>query len=307
MDRHIYFSTRMFLLMLMLWMTPWCVIAQNTTASRPLRVVATFSILHDMASQVGGPQVEATALVGPDSDAHVYEPTAADVRTLAAADLLIANGLGFEHWLQRLTAAAGYKRPLLIASTGIDVRLIPETRDTDPHAWQDLKNGQRYVDNIAQVLSRLDPANAPSYRRRAQAYRDQLGRLDRSLREQFAQVPPQRRRILTSHDAFGYFASAYGIQFIGARRWNTATEASAHEIAALVRLIRKERVSAVFMENITDPRLIETVSAETGTQVGGTLYSDALSHPGKPAATYLLMMQHNSQVLLQALNAPPAR
>jgi zinc/manganese transport system substrate-binding protein len=281
----------------------------NARAAEPLPVVATFSILADLTRALGGERVRVHALVGADADAHVYQPTPADARVLAQARLVVANGLGFEGWIDRLVAAAGYRGEVLLASKGVEV-LRGHKRNTaalrhgggaDPHAWQDPRNVKRYVMNIAAALARADPAGASRYQAKAAAYAAQLDALDAEFRAAIARLPPQRRRVVTSHDAFGYLARAYGLRFDAPVGVSTDAEASAADVAALIRQIKDEHIPAVFLENISDPRLLQRVRAETGVRIGGTLYSDALSGPGGPAANYLDMMRHNLNTLSAAL------
>ncbi|MGB7991449.1 MAG: zinc ABC transporter substrate-binding protein, partial [Candidatus Methylophosphatis roskildensis] len=277
--------------------------------AEPLPVVATFSIIADLTRAVGGERVRVRALVGPDADAHVYQPTPADARLIGRARLVVANGLGFEGWIDRLVAAAGYRGEVLVASDGIEVLHADEHgkaarhhgTDADPHAWQDLRNVKRYVMNIAAALSRADPSGASRYRANAAAYAARLDALEAEFRTAIGRLPPQRRRVVTSHDAFGYLARAYGLRFEAPVGVSTDAEASAADVAALIRQIRREGIPAVFLENISDARLLERVRAETGARIGGTLYSDALSGPGGPAANYLDMMRHNLNTLTAAL------
>jgi len=278
-------------------------------AAEPLNVVATFSILADLTRAAGGERASVRALVGADADAHVYQPTPADARSLGEARLVIANGLGFEGWIDRLVSASGYRGQLLVASDGVEVLHSGEIGEAaghhgtgiDPHAWQDPRNVKRYVRNIAAALSRVDPAGAAVYKANAATYAAQLDALDAEFRAAIERLPPQRRRAVTSHDAFGYLARAYGLHFEAPVGVSTDAEASASDIAALIRQIRRDRIPAVFLENISDPRLLERVRAETGARVGGTLYSDALSGPNGPAPTYLDMMRHNLKTLTAAL------
>jgi zinc/manganese transport system substrate-binding protein len=278
--------------------------ALRAQATPPLRVVASFSLLADMAREVGGDAVQVHALVGADADAHVFAPRPADAQRLAQADLVIVNGLGFEGWIDRLVRAAGYRGPVVVATAGITPRQAG--RHADPHAWQSLVHAQRYVENIRAALVQARPAAAPAVNARAADYTRRLAALDASIRERLAAVPAEERRVVTSHDAFGYFAEAYGLRFSAAQGWNTGSEASASDVAQLVRQLKAQRVRALFVENINDPRLIERIAQETGARVGGTLYSDALSAPGTPAATYLGMMSHNASTLLAALQPSAA-
>jgi len=267
--------------------------------ARPLRVVASFSILADMLRNVGGDAVDVTALVGPDADAHVFEPSPADARRLADADLVVVNGLGFEGWLDRLIRASGYRGPVTIASAGIEPRKFG--KEPDPHAWQDLTHARRYALNLRDALIKASPANTSYFEQRAAQYVAQLAALDHDVRNRFAAIPMEQRRVITSHDAFGYFGAAYGIKFLSAQGLSSHSEASASGVARLVEQIRREGVRAVFAENITDPRLVERIAREGGAVVGGRLYSDALSKPGTQADTYLKLFAHNAGAIAASL------
>lgn len=285
---------------------------------KPLQVVASFSILADMVREVGGPDVQVQALVGPNADAHVFQPTPADARALAAADLVVVNGLGFEGWLNRLTGAAGYRGRIVTATAGITPLTMVEDEDeagvsrpgrkvvmpqrvTDPHAWQDLRNGAVYVRNIADGLAAADPGNAQAYRDRARGYIDEINVLDRWTRDTLEAIPADRRKVITGHDAFGYFANAYGVLFVAPVGISTEAEPTAGDVARLIRQIRQQHIRALFVENMTDPRLIDQIGRETGTQPGGTLYADALSPASGPAASYLMMFRHNVALLAAAM------
>jgi zinc/manganese transport system substrate-binding protein len=267
--------------------------------ARPLRVVASFSILADLARNAGGASVEVSALVGPNADAHVFEPRPADARRLADAELVVVNGLGFEGWLDRLIRVSGYRGPVLVASAGIVPRQVRGA--PDPHAWQDLGRTRRYVENLRDALLRLRPAQASAIQASAVHYLGELAALDAEVRRALAGVPPERRRVLSSHQAFGYFAEAYGVEFLAAQGRNTDSEASAADVARLITQIRVHRVSAVFVENISDRRLIDRIAREGGATVGGRLYSDALSAPGTEADTYLKLFAHNAAAITGAL------
>jgi zinc/manganese transport system substrate-binding protein len=223
------------------------------------------------------------------------------VKRVAQADLVVVNGLHYEGWLTRLVQSAGFKGPVLVCSDGLTLRRMGA--DPDPHAWQDLASARHYVARIRDALVQARPAQADALRRRAADYTAQLDALDRQIRADFAALPADRRRVVTSHDAFGYFAAAYGIEFLAAQRWNTDSEPSAADVARLIRQIRAQRAAALFVENISDPRLVQRIAQETGAIVGGTLYSDALSAPGTAADTYLKLFRHNAQTLLAGLRA----
>jgi len=269
-------------------------------ASAPLKVVATFSILADMVREVGGSAVSVSALVGANADAHVFEPTPADVRRVAEADLVVANGLRYEGWIDRLIAASGYRGKVLITSRGITPRRVPG--GADPHAWQSLVHAQQYVDNIRVALVAAAAGESAAIGSRAAAYSARLAALDAEARARFGAIAADRRRVITSHDAFGYFGDAYGISFIAHRGWTTGIEPSAETVAAIIRQARAERASALLVENISDPRLVDRIGHEAGLNVGGTLYSDALSPPGTPADSYLRLYAHNVDTLVSALS-----
>lgn len=272
--------------------------AAEPAAAPVLKVVATFSILADMAREVGGTAVEVSALVGPNADAHVYEPTPADVRRVARADVVVTNGLRFEGWIDRLIASSGYRGKVVVASAGI----VPLQLGggADPHAWQSLVNGQRYAQNLRDALVAAAPQRSAEINAQAAGYLARMATLDQDTRSRINALPESRRRVITSHDAFGYFAAAYGVRFIAPRGWTTGSEPSAETVARIVRQARQTQASALLVENISDPRLIERIAREAQVKVGGELYSDALSPPGTAADTYLRMFEHNVRTLLDA-------
>lgn len=277
----------------------------SAQTTKPLQVVASFSILADMAREVAGDAAQVHALVGPNADAHVFEPTPADAQRLAKADLVIVNGLHFEGWIDRLVRASGYRGKVVEATQGITPRRVG--RSVDPHAWQSPANAQRYVENIRAALVAAAPAQAAAIDARAKAYSARIADLDARSRTALEAIPREQRRVVSTHDAFGYLGEAYGITFIAPRSWNTDSEASAAGVAAVIRQVRLHQARALFVENITDRRSIERIAQETGARVGGTLYSDALSAPGHGAATYLEMMAHNVEAIAGALRAAAAR
>jgi zinc/manganese transport system substrate-binding protein len=268
-------------------------------AQERLNVVASFSILGDFVRNVGGDRVSVTTLVGPNSDVHVYTPAPADAKKIADAKLVFINGLGLEGWLPRLVQSAGGKAAIITATAGIAPRKLGS--DADPHAWQSVANARIYVTNIGEALGVADPAGAVVYRANAQTYLAKLDTLDREVRDAIAQIPPARRKVISTHDAFGYFAAAYGIEFIAPLGVSTESEASARDIAGIITEIRARKIPAVFLENISDPRLIGRISAETGARIGGTLYSDSLTSEKGDAPTYIDMVRHNIKALTSAL------
>jgi zinc/manganese transport system substrate-binding protein len=268
-------------------------------AQQPLKVVASFSILGDFVKNVGGERVDVTTLVGPDSDVHVYAPAPEDARKIANARLLVVNGLGLEGWLPRLLQAAGGKALMATATRGITPLRLGS--DADPHAWQSVANARIYVANIRDALAATDPADADYFRKHAEDYLAKLDVLDREVRQAVMRIPENRRKVISTHDAFGYFASAYGIKFIAPLGVSTESDASARDIAGIIEQIRAEKIPAVFLERISDPRLMRRLSAETGAKVGGTLYSDSLTDEKGEAPTYIDMVRHNIKALTSAL------
>jgi zinc/manganese transport system substrate-binding protein len=267
--------------------------------AEPLKVVASFSILGDLVRNVGGNAVDVTTLVGPDSDAHVYSPTPADAKKIADAKLIVINGLGFEGWVARLVQSSGTKAKIVTASNGI----VPlrSGNDADPHAWQSVNNAKIYVGNISMAITAADPSAADQLMANTQGYLAKLDALDREVRDAVAKIPQARRKVISTHNAFGYFASAYGIEFIAPSGVSTENEPSARDVAAIIRQIKAEKIPAVFLENISDERLIRRVAAETGARVGGTLYSDSLTGEKGPAPTYIDLVRHNIKALTSAL------
>jgi zinc/manganese transport system substrate-binding protein len=269
-------------------------------AQEKINVVASFSILGDFARNVGGDRINVTTLVGPNSDVHVYTPAPADAKKIADAKLVIINGLGLEGWLPRLVQSSGSKAAIVTATTGIAPRKLGS--DADPHAWQSVVNAKIYVANIRDALIASDQAGAPSYRANADAYLAKLDALDREARDSVAQIPQARRKVISTHDAFGYFAAAYGIAFIAPQGVSTESEPSARDIASIITQIKAAKIPAVFLENISDPRLMRRISAETGARIGGTLVSDSLTSENGDAPTYIDMVRHNIKALTSALN-----
>ncbi|WP_091712271.1 metal ABC transporter substrate-binding protein [Methylobacterium phyllostachyos] len=287
--------------------------AQAAPDGSPVRAVASFSILGDLVRAVGGEHVIVSTLVGPDSDAHGFSPTPADARKLAGADIVFVNGLGLEGWLDRLIRASGTRAPVVVASAGVTPLSVADEHAhedgghdrgdhaLDPHAWQNVANVRIYVANIRDGLVKVDPGHAAAYREAATAYIAKLDALDRDVRTTIAGIPPERRKIITTHDAFGYFAAAYGLTFVAPQGVSTDSEASPRDVAEIIRQIRRDHIPAVFLENISDPRQMEQIGRESGARIGGKVYSDALSGPAGPAATYLDLMHANLRAFAKAL------
>lgn len=277
-------------------------------AENRLHAVATFSILGDLLKNAGGDRADVTTLVGRDGDVHVYAPTPADAKTLALADLVVVNGLGLEGWLERLIAVSGSKASVVVASRGIHPRQTtdatgPSRLVSDPHAWQSVANAETYVTNIRDGLIAADPAGKEFYEASAAAYLAKLAALDSEIRAAIASIPADRRKIITTHRAFGYFGDAYGLQFIALEGLSTQAEPSARDVTRIITQIRTQKIPAVFLENATDPRLLQQIAAETGAKIGGTIYSDSLSPQNGPAATYVDMMRHNAREFQRALTS----
>src|SRR5262245_3687369 len=284
-------------------------VSTGAHAADKVKAVASFSILGDMVREVGGDRVEVVTLVGPDGDAHVYEPTPADAKNLAGSTILFVNGLGFEGWMDRLEKSSGFKGKVVVASTGVKPRTMVEEEDgkpetiTDPHAWQSLANGKLYVANIRDGLIAVDPDGKATYEANAAKYLDAIAKEETAVKTAIATLPKERRKIITSHDAFGYFGAAYGLEIIAPEGVSTESEASAQDVAKIIRQIKEQKIPAVFIENINDHRLLDQIARETDAKIGGALYSDALSEADGPVPTYLDMFRHNAGAIAAALSS----
>ncbi|MDI1245844.1 MAG: metal ABC transporter substrate-binding protein [Rhodoferax sp.] len=274
-------------------------------AAQPIPVVASFSILGDLVQVVGGERVQVTTLVGPDADAHSFEPRPVDARAILKARLFVINGLNFEPWAEKLAKSAAYQGAMVVASRGVKPLQLEAAghghHDADPHAWQNPNNVVLYVQNIAASLSKVDPAGASSYQANAARYAQQLQDFDAQARVQITALPAAKRKVISSHDAFGYFAAHYQIKFLAPEGVNADATPSAKHVAELIRQMKREKIRAVFVENMSNPKLIAQLSKDAGATLGGTLYSDALSGPAEPGSSYLKMMQHNLKQLLAGM------
>ena len=290
--------------------------AAHAAETLPVPVTASFSILGDLVRVVGGERVRVTTLVGPDEDAHAFTPKPADARAIVQTRLLVINGLGFEPWAQKLANSSGYQGATLVASQGVKPRLMPEEKghdrsghdnhqhdETDPHAWQNPENVVLYVRNIAAALGKADPAGSAIYQTNSAAYIKELQALDAWTQAQFAAIPVAKRKVITSHDAFGYFAAHYQISFLAPQGVSTDAEPSAKDVAQLIKQIQREKIKAVFVENMSNPKLLAQLARDAGVTVGPALYVDALSAPGGAAGSYLQLMRHNVTQLAAGMRA----
>ncbi|RVB73600.1 MULTISPECIES: zinc ABC transporter substrate-binding protein AztC [unclassified Mesorhizobium] len=274
----------------------------SAALAEPLKVVASFTIIADFAKNVGGDRINLTTIVGPDGDAHVYEPSPADAVAMAGADVVLVNGLHFEGFLQRLVDASATKATIAVLTKDVTpINFKPEFADadaaegadTDPHAFQSIANAKIYVKNIADAFCTADAEGCDSYKANAAAYTAKLNAVEGEVKAAIQSIPEEKRVVITSHDAFGYFEKAYGLTFLAPEGVSTESEPSAADVAKLVSQVKQDKAAAVFIENITNARLIEQIASETGIKVGGTLYSDALSQPDGPASTYIDLMHNN--------------
>lgn len=278
-----------------------CILA-SVCHSKPLQVVVSFSILEDLVRQVGQDKVSIHSIVGRNGDAHVYTPSPLDVKMVRQSNVVFINGLGFEGWIERLIQASGFKGIIVVASKNIHPRLVFEGRLVeDPHAWHSIPNAVVYIHSIRDALVQADPSNQSFYEKNAHAYIQRLMQLDNFIRNSLAVLPPDQRKIITAHDAFGYFGNTYGVQFLSPVGTNTESEPCAKEMVTLIEAIKKYKVKTLFVENITSPRLIEQLARETGAKIGEPVYSDGLSLEKGPAPTYERMIEHNVTLFLQAM------
>lgn len=280
-------------------LSAFSVIAQ----AKPIEAVASFTVIADMVHNVGGERVHVTSLIGPNGDPHVYEPSPADALALKKADVAFVSGLHLEGWMDRLIKASGYQGQPVVLSTGIKTRSMEEDgqRITDPHAWNSAANAIIYVRNIVAALQKADPEGASVYQANGERYSAQLKELDSYARTQIATIPAAQRKILTSHDAFGYFGDAYGVTFLSPLGFSTESEASAADVGKLIRQIKAQHVSAYFFENSGDPRLVKQIADASGAKPGGELYVESLSPADGPAASYVQMFRYNVDKMVAAM------
>jgi len=273
------------------------------TLAKTVDAVASFTVLADIVKQVGGDHVKVKSLVGPDGDPHTFEPTPQDSQALAKADVVFVSGLGMEGWMDRLISASGYTGNVVVASNGVNTRKMEEEGKTvtDPHAWNSMQNGVIYATNVMNALIKADPQDEAEIRKSGERYIQQLQQLDGWAKRSFEAVPLSKRKVLTSHDAFGYFGQRYGVTFLAPVGFSTEAEASASDVAAIIKQLKAEHIKTYFVENQTDPRLVKQIASETGAQPGGELYPEALSAANGPAATYVAAFKHNVDAMLATM------
>ncbi|QBJ08627.1 metal ABC transporter substrate-binding protein [Rahnella aquatilis] len=271
--------------------------------AKTVNAVASFSILGDIVQEVGGEHVKVTTLVGPDGDPHSFEPSPKDSKAINASDVVFVSGLGLEGWIDRLVTASGYKGHLVTASEGVNSRKMEEDgkQITDPHAWNSMANGVIYATNVMNALIKVDPEDADYFRQRGTAYIEQLQKLDAWAKTEFTGIPQSKRKVLTSHDAFGYFGQEYHVSFMAPVGFSTEAEASASGVASLIKQIKAEKVKTYFIENQTDPRLVKQIAAASGAEPGGELYPEALSGQKGPATTYVKAFKHNVETIVASM------
>jgi zinc/manganese transport system substrate-binding protein len=301
---------RFFLTAVLAAVSSFVFLAPPALATEPIRVVASFSILGDLVHNVGGNRVTVSTLVGANGDAHSYQPRPSDSEKIKKANLVIINGLGFETWADRLIKASNYKGKRLVAAKGVSA-LRGSTEHAghshghnhaahDPHAWQDMENVKKYVTNIRDALTEVDPEGGATYQANTEAYLSQLVTLHSEIKATFASIPNAQKKVITSHDALSYFGDAYGIVFHSPQGMSTDAQASAKNIATLIKQIKEEKITALFVENMSDQRILQQIASETAVKIGGTLYADALASTGE-ASTYIGMMRHNTRLIAEAL------
>lgn len=277
--------------------------AAGMAEAKTLNVVASMTVLADVVSVVGGNHVNVKSLVGPNGDPHVYEPTPEDAKALKEADAVFISGDGLEGWMERLIKASGYKGKPTVASAGIKThKMVDDGKTvTDPHVWNDPKNGIIWTQNIVKALSAADPEDAADFKANGDKMIADLKAIDQDAKKAVDAIPASKRKVLTTHDALGYFGRAYGVEFLAPQGLSTESEASAADVGKIIKQIKKEGVKVYFFENSNDPRMVEQIAKETGATSGGTLYVESLSKADGPAPTYLKMLKYNIDLLTTAM------
>lgn len=277
--------------------------SSQAALAKNINVVTSFTVLADMAKQVGGEHVTVKSLVGPNGDPHSYEPSPQDSVALSKAYVVIVSGLGMEGWMDRLVSASGYKGKVIVASEGISTRSMTEDgkQITDPHAWNSAENGAIYAQNIAKALVAADPQDATAIQDSGSEYVTRLKLLDSWAKTRFESIPKSKRKVLTSHDAFGYFGQEYGVTFLAPVGFSTEAEANASDVATLIKQLKNQHIKTYFIENQTDPRLVKQIASASGAQPGGELYPEALSAASGPASTYEMAFKHNVDTIANSM------
>lgn len=270
-----------------------------------LNVVATTTQVADFAANIGGDKVRVHGLLKPNVDPHDYEPTPLDMRMLAEADVVVKNGVGFEKWLDQAIEASGFRGTLVDASQGVRLR-TGEGASADPHIWHDPRNAKTMAANIARAFAAADAANAAVYEQNLAAYQARLDELDAEIEKKIQTIPEDRRKLVTDHDTFGYYADRYGLTVVGSviPSFDTSAELSAKQITDLVARIKAAGVTAIFSEASLPPKTAEAIGREAGVRVVAgedALYGDSLGPEGSAGATYLQMMRHNTDTIVAAL------
>jgi ABC-type Zn uptake system ZnuABC Zn-binding protein ZnuA len=281
--------------------------AEPSQSSERLQVTATTTPVQDFVRVIGGDKVAVTGILRPGVDAHDYEPSPADLDAIAKADVVVANGVGLEAWLDDTIKSAGFSGPVVDASKGVSLRqgVGAEAGEPDPHIWHNPRNAKVMVTNIAQALAVADPDDAAAYRASLAAYTSQLDALDTEIAGRIDGLA--NRKLVTNHDAFGYYADRYGLEVVGSivPSFDTAAELSGADLRDLVAKIKTTKVKAIFSEAELPPKTAETVAKEAGVRVvtgEEALYGDGLGAAGSDGATYLGMMKHNTDTIVGALS-----
>lgn len=282
--------------------------------SRPLyaenqpscKIVTSFSVLEDMVKTITGPLCKVQSIVGPNQDAHVFEPKPTTNALILGADAVIINGLGFEGWMDRLLKASSYRGPVITATQYIKPRYLhqPDRQEAsvpDPHAWHTIPNAILYIQALTETLSKIFPFHQASFKKNADIFQKQLWHIEQSIQTRLSAIPLDKRRVITAHDAFGYMGQHYQITFLSPVGISTEAEPSARQIAALINQIRHSGIRALFIENSANTKIMQQIADETGVKIWGQLYSDALSLPDEPAPTYIDMIRHNMSILIASM------
>lgn len=269
------------------------------------RVIATTTMIADLAREIGGDRVEVTSIMEPGGDPHTYQPVPSDSKAVARSQLVLINGLMLEGWIEDLVRNAGGDQPVVTVSDGVETIDDPAYEgNPDPHIWFSVPRWKKATVNVRDALIAMDPEGEEHYRERTAAYLTELDELDAWVRSEIERIPPEHRHLVTSHDAFQYFGVTYGINVMAVQGISTTSEASAAELRDVIDHVREHEIPAIFVESSVNPKLIEQVQRETGVEIGGTLYSDSLGPWDGPAGSYIGMVRANTKTLVEALAGP---